>query len=177
VIDERLAALLDARSVRFCVIGATAMAARGWARYTADVDLLTMDRRVLEPEFWPDATEIPEIHAGDADDPLAGVVRWPGDPPHDLIVGRGYAMQLAVDTAEPVAALGCRVATPLSIVLLKLEAGGPQDRYDILSFVAARRAIDGAPWLDQLAPHTARSSASARACWVELEPAVRRRNR
>lgn len=168
MLDVRLARLLDERGVRFCVIGAVAMAAHGWARYTADLDLLTMDGRVLDAAFWS-GIAVPEIEVGEPQDPLAGLVRWTAEPAHDLLVGRGYAMQLAVDSAQPHARLGCRVATPLATVLLKLEAGGPQDLLDILTFVEARRALDGAPFLEEAASHVAQLDADARATWSCLE--------
>jgi len=143
------------------------MAAHGYARYTADVDLLTSSADVLNEKLW-----VPrfsgEIHRGDADDPLGGIVRLDLDPPHDLIVGRGFAMSHAVETAERHVGLGCPVATPPDLVLLKLEAGGPQDLLDIHSFVASQKTIDGAVWLDTLPSLVARCSPDARAAWRRL---------
>jgi hypothetical protein len=55
VLDRRLLDLLEHHGVPFCVIGGVALAVHGHARYTADVDLLTMDRRVLDPAFWAGA--------------------------------------------------------------------------------------------------------------------------
>ncbi len=168
MIDARLVQHLDAAGIRFCVIGGIALAVHGIARYTADVDLLTMDRRVLEPGFWA-GTPVGDVSRADLDAPLAGLVRWPGPPPHDLLVGRGHAMQLAVDTAEPNAALGCRVATALAFLLLKLEAGGPQDRWDVVSLVQAQRALGRHAWLVEIPAHLPRLSPEARACWARLE--------
>src|SRR5262245_19328566 len=91
VIDRQLLDHLQNRGVRFCLIGASALASHGWARYTADVDLLTMDDAVLSPRFWSGFGE-PEIRRGDQDDPLAGLVRFAGEFAHDVIVGRGRAM-------------------------------------------------------------------------------------
>jgi hypothetical protein len=167
VVDASVVALLDRLGVRFSLIGGVALGAHGFARYTADVDLLTMDGRVLAEEFWTGST-LPEIHRGDPDDPLAGLVRWDLDPTHDLLVGRGHAMQLAVDSAAADATLGCRVATPLALVLLKLEAGGPQDRNDILSLVDAQRTLGSAAWLSEVASHLGRLSAPARAAWERV---------
>jgi hypothetical protein len=166
-------ALLDGRGVPFCVIGGVALAVHGFARYTADVDLLAMDPAALQLAFWTGAPLLPEIRAGDPGDPLAGVVRWPADPPHDLLVGRGHAMRFAVDSSEPAPGLGCRVASPLGLVLLKLEAGGPQDRYDILALVAAQRAIGQVPWLAEIAGHLPRLSAEAREVWAAVERDLR----
>lgn len=171
MIDERVRRALERRQIRFCAIGAVALAAHGWARYTADVDLLTLDPRVLDPGLWP-APLSTEIHEGDADDPLGGLVRIAVDPPHDLIVGRGFAMTHAVETAAPHSALGCPVATPPALALLKLEAGGPQDRADLLALVDASRAIDGAPWLAELDRLVECASPHAKAAWRELRSQV-----
>jgi hypothetical protein len=57
---------------------ATALAVRGIARSTFDIDLLTTDRRVFEPERWAPlvrAGATVDIRHGDAEDPLAGVIR------------------------------------------------------------------------------------------------------
>jgi len=168
VLDQRLLRLLDDRDVRYCVIGGVALAVHGHARYTADLDLLTMDPRVLSAGFWPADAPV-EIRHADADDPLGGLVRWSAEPPHDLLVGRGYAMQLAVDTAQRDPTLGAPVATALALLLLKLEAGGAQDRWDAVALVRAKRAL-GTPdsWLDDVERHVARTSEPARATWARV---------
>lgn len=172
MIDRRVTQRLDERAVRYCVIGATALAAHGWARFTADVDLLVMDDSVLDQRFWSGVGS-PQIHRGDHDDPLAGIVRFSGEVAHDVIVGRGAAMQLAVATAQPSSVLGCPVATPLALVLLKLEAGGPQDRHDIIGLVQSQRAINGAPWLDLVQEKMTLLSESARDCWAKISSELR----
>ncbi|MBM4244808.1 MAG: hypothetical protein FJ148_13490 [Deltaproteobacteria bacterium] len=165
MIDRALLEQLEASAVRFCVIGGIALAAHGHARYTADVDLLTMDRRVLDDALWKGAGRAVEIRVGDADDPLGGVVRWPSMPPHDLLVGRGYAMQLAVDTAVREDVLGAPVATAVALVLLKLEAGAPHDRNDIVALAEAQKALGTYDWRGAIAAHLPRLSAAARATW------------
>lgn len=133
-------AALDAANVPYCLIGAHALAAHGAARYTADVDLLTMRGVVCEPDFWPEALK-PQLRRGDEGDPLAGVVRFEA-PPVDLIVGRGRLMAEAVADAVFVEGVGCRVVTAVGLALLKLEAGGVQDLSDVELLLAAR-ALDG----------------------------------
>ena len=167
MLDRDLIAWLESKSVRFCAIGAFAMAAHGWARYSADIDLLTLETRALDADFWP-AGRNPEIRTGDVDDPLAGLVRLSGVLPHDLIVGRGPVMRFAVDTASRVGAVGCSVASPVALVLLKLEAGGAQDLYDIAAFVAALRMLDGAPWLADVDTELDRLGAPARLRWETM---------
>ncbi len=166
MLDRPLLDLLDQRHVAYCVIGGVALAAHGHARYTADVDLLTMDRRVLSAEFWAGARHAVEIRTGDADDPLAGLVRWPASPPHDLVVGRGHAMSVAVATAAHDTTLGAPVASAAALVLLKLEAGGPQDLNDILSLAQATQVLGHrVDWHAAIGQHLARLSEPARVAW------------
>lgn len=170
MLDRSLLVHLERAGVRYCVIGGIALAAHGHARYTADVDLLTMDRRVLDEAFWKSAKRAVDIRVGDADDPLGGVVRWPSTTPHDLLLGRGYAMQLAVDTALRDDVLDAPVATALALVLLKLEAGGPYDRNDIVALAEAQRTLGTYDWRDEIAAHLPHLSASARAAWERVLP-------
>lgn len=170
MLDRGLLAHLDGAGLHYCVIGGIALAAHGYARYTADVDLLTMDRRVLGADFWSGTGREVEIRVGDADDPLGGVVRWPSTPPHDLLVGRGHAMQLAVDTAVRDEILAAPVATALALVLLKLEAGAPHDRNDIVALAEAQKALGTYAWRDAVTPHLAHLTAAARTAWERVVP-------
>lgn len=136
LVDPGLASFLDSRDLDYCLIGGVALAAWGHARFTADVDLLTMDARILQPGFWADAVfPDPEIRVGEADDPLGGVVRLQLDPVHDLILGRGRAAEMALRSSATKAGFPCRLASPLGLIALKLEAGSPQDAYDILALL------------------------------------------
>ena len=88
-----VAAVLRRQHAPFAVIGAAALAVHGVSRGTRDLDVFTVDPGCLAPEFWQDlagsGVEV-SVRAGDADDPLAGVVRFtrPGAAPVDLVVGR-----------------------------------------------------------------------------------------
>ena len=169
MLDPDLLAHLERHQLDFCVIGATALAVHGWARYTADIDLLTLDPRVLQAAFW-EGVRTPEIRTGDPTDPLLGVVRWEGDHPHDLIVGHGHAMRVALATATPSTALGCPVATALGLVLLKLEAGGPQDRADIVQLAAVQQALGTLDWLGAIEEHLPALTDWARNAWDRIAP-------
>jgi hypothetical protein len=168
-IDLRIVRKLDDEKISFCLIGAAALAANGFARYTADVDLLTVEAKVLVAAFWKDFQRQPELRRGDAADPLRGVVRWSNEVPLDLIVGRGHAARWAVATAVALPSFPCPVATPLALTLLKLEAGSPQDRADILSLVSVQREVNRAAWLEEVRGHLKRLSAGARAAWKALQ--------
>jgi hypothetical protein len=109
-----------------------------------------------------------EIRRSDADvgdEPVAGLVRWPADPPDDVLVGRGYAMSLAVGTSAVEPALAVPVATSLALVLLKLEAGGPQDRSDIVALPEAEAVLGRFDWSDAVEPHLPRLGDGAREVW------------
>ena len=131
---DRAIGLLADHAVPHALIGAAALAIRGIARSTFDVDMLTTDARVLDASFWtPLAVDCAvDVRRGDRDDPLAGVVRVTAhdERPVDLIVGRYEWQARAVARAEPSAA-GPPVVTAADLVLLKLYAGGAQDHWDV----------------------------------------------
>jgi hypothetical protein len=132
---DRVSRLLDAGGIAHALIGAAALARAGVARSTLDLDLLTTDRAVLRDPFWSGLRAegvAVEVRPGDADDPLAGVVRLEavGDRPVDVIVGRHGWQERAVRRAPAVAG-GPPAVSPLDLVLLKLYAGGSQDLWDV----------------------------------------------
>ena len=122
----------------FAMIGATAMAALGASRSTQDLDILTTDRTILRSGFWrflEESGAVVEIRTGDIDDPLVGVIRLTrsGDRPVDVIVGEGSWQERILGDAsrQRVADVEVPVVDAIGLVLLKLYAGGPQDRWDI----------------------------------------------
>lgn len=139
----RVAATLADVEAPYALIGAAAMAVHGVARSTLDIDLLTLTENCLDPAGWTplagtgvDVT----VTRGDADDPLAGVVRFEEARERrvDLVVGRHRWQAGILERAEPAFALGARVPTaqPGDLVLLKLFAGGSQDAWDIEQLLA-----------------------------------------
>lgn len=133
--------ILDANAIRYALIGAGALAAHGVARSTYDIDLLTMDGGVLDTGLWlsiSDATA--DIRTADAEDPLAGVVRFrrPDDRDVDLIVGRPAWQDQVVQRATPLRLpdVTVPVVTAPDLILLKLYAGGSQDAWDIEQLLA-----------------------------------------
>lgn len=169
LVDKVLAEHLHERETRFCLIGGVAMAAWSVGRFTADVDLLTLDGRVLQKDFWLDSgLPAPTIRTGDAEDPLGGVVRFALDPPHDLILGRGYAARVALENSVRHPGLPCFVADPLGLILLKLEAGAPLDAYDVLGLLSTTAGL-GAASLLTLADHLPHLSPEAQAFWHRIQ--------
>lgn len=132
---DQVHALLNAHGVPHALIGAAALAAHGVARSTYDIDLLTTDTRVLgrglRTALDHEGVTV-DIRWGDAEDPLAGVVRieTAGDRPVDIILGKHEWQTRAVERADH-GPEGAPVVRPRDLVLLKLYAGGAQDLWDV----------------------------------------------
>jgi hypothetical protein len=137
----RVVAVLDHAAISHCLIGATAAAMHGLVRATLDVDLLTVDARVLQRETWaplgPEADV--QIYRGDLEDSLLGTARiGAGDePPVDVVVGAKKWMADIVARSVRVDALGTTVGQPAlaDLVLLKLDAGSVRDLADVREMV------------------------------------------
>lgn len=167
----RVVAVLTAAHAEHALIGAAAMAVHGVSRATFDIDLFTLDRRVLGEAFWislsPSAAI--DIRRGDHDDPLAGVVRISASTGRDIdvVVGRSRWQQEVLARASQVEIDGTdvRVADPVGLVLLKLYAGGLQDAWDIqqlLSVVDRARIVAEVTRLGVDLPE------SSRALWARI---------
>lgn len=128
---------LDRLSIAHAVIGALALSVHGVVRASNDIDILVTDVRCLDPSTWSGAdfaTTI-EVRRGDADDPLAGLVRL--TPAHgtriDIVIGRGQWQEEILRRSRRAQVFGASipVVAPADFVLLKLYAGGPQDAWDV----------------------------------------------
>lgn len=169
MIDLRIISHLTRQNVGHCLIGGLALAAWGVARYTADADLLTLDPRVLDPSLWSDwGTSGPRITRGDSEDPLGGVVRFAGPPRQDLILGRGAAARIALETAERSEAFPCPVASPCGLILLKLEAGSPQDAADILALLGNAQYLGRPDLKTEVLSQVHLLTGEARAFWTKV---------
>jgi hypothetical protein len=167
---DAVSAHLRGRAVPHALIGAAALAVHGISRSTFDQDLLVTDTSVLERPFWDafEAQAAIEIRPGDAADPLAGVVRIQRAPDRDvdLVVGRHGWQGEVIARAEPVAdAADLAVARPADLVLLKLYAGGSQDRWDIEQVLALP---DGAEIGQEVERRLAALPARCAALWNRL---------
>ena len=168
MLDRRLIARLDAARVRFCLIGDHALVAHGCAPRHGDVELLTVDDTVLRPLFWEGHPK-PTVSLDDAAGPAVGRLRWDGTPPHELVMGRDHAMVFACNTARLHEDLGCRVATPLGLVLVLLVLGGPRSRADIIELIRAQEARFDRPWRPAVEEHRGLLSPTARESWHQVE--------
>ena len=165
---SRVAAVLERLGAPYAIVGAGALAVHGVARSTFDVDLLTTSVIVLERDAWAEVSGMPgtrvAVRRGDAEDPLAGVVRIEaeGERDVDVVVGRLSWQSEAIARARRVSVAGAMlpVVLPADLVLLKLYAGGSQDAWDIEQLLAGPdrdqlvRQVDSR--LDSLPPRAAR---------------------
>ncbi|HET8540999.1 MAG TPA: hypothetical protein VFL83_14090 [Anaeromyxobacter sp.] len=140
---DEVVRLLRSRGVPHALIGAAAMAGLGIVRASDDLDLLVVDRAVLDAAFWSALGRrvAVDVRAGDDADPLAGVVRLvpPRGTPIDVVVGKRPWNRDVIARARPIR-LGT-VDVPLvgaaDLVLLKLYAGGAQDEADVRLILSA----------------------------------------
>lgn len=151
---ERTLAVLREAGIPAAMIGAMAVATRGVARSTFDIDLLVVHPDALLPWLWrplrDEGLDV-DLRHGETGDPLAGVVRIRAraEPIVDVVVGQSAWQRDLIERAEllEVAGSSVRVARAADLVLLKLYAGGPTDRWDIerlLEIAADRSAFIGA---------------------------------
>jgi hypothetical protein len=163
MVDRRLIARLDAAHVSFCLIGDRAREVHGCPPRGGDVELLTFDESVLRPLFWRDSPR-PRIDLG-AGDRWMGRLHWDFTPVHRLFVGSDHAAIFAAATAKPNEALGCRVATPLGLLLLALEEAGSRSTADVLELVRAQEAWLGQPWRPAVDRHLGSMPSLASESW------------
>lgn len=154
------------------VIGAVAMAAHGVARATMDIDLLLVGREALDSPAWPELRQTGidvAIRRGTADDPLLGVVRLRtvDAAQLDVVVGGALWQRNVIDRAAPAKLFDCvaRVASASDLVLLKLYAGSPQDRSDILRLLGASSDTSLSERVDSELPHLPRR---CRELWASI---------
>jgi hypothetical protein len=139
---DLVAETLDREALPWALIGAGALAVHGVSRSTIDHDVLVTAPRVFHLDFWealPDDVTFDARRGGD-DDPLAGVVQLarPGDRVVDIMVGRPGWMDDVIDRRISVAIPGrdLAVVSLSDLILLKLYAGGVQDRWDVDQLLA-----------------------------------------
>jgi hypothetical protein len=168
---DRVWALLTEHGIPCALIGAAALAARGVARSTYDIDLLVADPRVLDPDLWAAARAVDtrvDIRRGDFDDPLGGVIRveQASQRPVDVVLGKHAWQREMLSRAEAVPG-GPPIVLPADLILLKLYAGGPQDLWDI-------RELLNQPDMEGVAQRVDEGIASSSAPMRELWATIRR---
>lgn len=154
------------------LIGGVALAVHGITRHTEDADLLSTDGRALSDAFWEilriEGTKV-EVRRGDFDDPLRGVVRLTadGEKTVDVVVGRSAWHEQALSRRRILHVGGeeLPVVDPADLVLLKLEAGGPQDLLDARLLLAGP---EGKAIRADVETRLSSLPASLRAAWAAL---------
>jgi hypothetical protein len=170
--------VLDTLQAPYALVGGRAMAARGYPRFTIDIDLLTSDARVLDPQHWT-AVEgggaTVDVRRGDADDPLAGVVHMllADGTDVDLVVGKWRWEAAVIARADLMAINGTsiRVPTIADLILLKLAAGGYGDLQDAAALLALgdRDAV-----IRDVELHIGDVRPDVRGAWSELRGSIER---
>jgi hypothetical protein len=165
---EQVAGFLISHDIPNALIGAAALAVHGVSRSTLDQDLLVVDRHVLDASFWTGFTGAElEVRRGDDADQLAGVVRIrAGDERDvDVVVGRSAWQEAVLGRATRIGAGPLCVVEVADLILLKLYAGGSQDRWDIEQLLALDQGATAAVTVEQrIAPLPERS----RQMWIAL---------
>lgn len=146
---EPVQRVLDGLGAPYTLIGAHAMAVRGYPRFTVDVDVLTSDERVLSDSAWDElrrAGATVDPRRGDADDPLGGVVHilLADGTDVDVVLSKWKWEAQIIERAEPVALAGTVIRVPRlgDLILLKLAAGGYTDLQDAAALLALGNTDD-----------------------------------
>lgn len=155
-VAERLQALLDTAGARSAVIGAMACAAWNYPRHTRDFDLgcATDPFTVLEKvaRTLREAGLAAECRLPDREDPLGGmlVVEGPGfrrvevvnfyNPLHPRRNPGAQAIEGALEGRLAPSKL--RLVKLTDLIALKLYAGGPKSRLDVLELLARNPDLD-----------------------------------
>lgn len=150
-IVDRVLAHCRGRQVEPLLIGAVALAARGYPRYTEDVDLAVAlplsEFEVLAHSLRSEFSEVSLAHP-DAQDPLGGVItiRETGALPIQIINfdnspsgGFPRLVQDALVRAEIHDGTLAKIPLAEDLVFFKLYAGGPKSNLDILELMTRTR--------------------------------------
>ena len=156
---------LEARGVRYAVIGAMAAAVHGVVRASLDADAVVAlgvseARALLQPLV--DAGFETTFRVGDADDPIAALLAVTDSFGNrvDLLIGLRGMDPGVLDRTRPVALMGSllQVVGREDFVAMKAFAGGPLDLADARAVLAADRASIDLELLRRLAQRFGRET-------------------
>ena len=165
---EKVASILASLGIESAVIGAMALASHKYVRNTNDFDLATCAdvlvqlpgaKKALEKEQFEADLRLP-----DAEDPRGGVLRLNrrGIRPIEIVnylnpfaQGAALLAEEAIRTAIPARRdLGSlRVVDLAHLIALKLYAGGPRSRSDVIELLERNAPLDLASIRDTCARH------------------------
>lgn len=148
---ERIASLLTTEGLPVLVIGAAALAAHRYVRFTQDIDLgvdadLVQMRKLIE--VLHSAGYNAQLHEPDGDDPHGGVINITGDFGLVQIVNFGNRFPAAIRDALDGEDIRVRPNSVLRImpipqlVALKLYAGGLKSLADIVELLRRNPQAD-----------------------------------
>jgi len=148
---EEVTGILESRGVGALVIGAVALAAHGYVRFTEDLDLgvnTDLGTLIQVADALQTAGFEVELREPDGQDPRGGVVDIRGPFGLIQIVNYGGRFPAVIDgglaAADTVIRSGSRLRiVPLPhLVALKLYAGGTKSRADIVELLARNPDAD-----------------------------------
>lgn len=139
--------LLEARSVRYALIGGLATSLRGQTRVTADVDLVIATSVEAALQL---VDELPETVFAPLFDNVADIVQRAFILPlrHrvtgvrvDVAIGLSGFEKLAISRAQPIELYGhpVSIATTEDLMVMKTLAGRPQDDQDVRGMLIVQR--------------------------------------
>ena len=150
-VAERIAELLDDLAIPVVVIGAVALAAHRYVRFTEDIDLgVNADlkqMRDLAATLLSEGYEA-ELHEPDGDDPLGGVIDVSGSFGLVQIISFHNGFPAAIRDALLGEMIEMRPGSRLRIVpipqlvALKMYAGGVASRADIIELLRRNSEVD-----------------------------------
>jgi hypothetical protein len=165
---EKVASILATLGIDSAVIGAMALASHKYVRNTSDFDLATCADVLVQLPAAKEALEKEEFDAElrlpDAEDPLGGVLRLTRrgirrieivNYLNPFVQGAALLAQEAIRTATP-ARKGpgsLRVVDLSHLIALKLYAGGPRSRSDVVELLERNAPLDLASIRDTCARH------------------------
>jgi len=148
---EDISSILRRHQVDAVVIGALAMAAHHYIRYTEDLDLgvnagLASLRKLVDA--IREAGYTAELREPDLDDPLGGVIDVSGAFGLLKIISFAERFPAVIDDALRESTMVVREGSPLRLVplphliVLKLYAGGLKSKADIIELLARNEGVD-----------------------------------
>jgi hypothetical protein len=148
---ERVLATLGGFQIDAIVIGAVALAAHHYVRFTEDLDLaMNADRQTFRDiaEALRESGFQVELRLPDLDDPLSGVIDAESARGMIQLVNFGQTFPVIIDAAIKQASLTVREGSPLRVaplpylVALKLYAGGLKSKADVVEVLKRNAHAD-----------------------------------
>lgn len=151
LVAERIAGLLADLGVPVVVIGAVALAAHRYVRFTEDIDLGVIanlkQMRALTESLRIEGYEV-EFHEPDGDDPLAGVINVSGKFGLVQVISFEDRFPAVIRDAlkgeviEMSSGSRLRIVPIPQLVALKVYAGGVASRADIIELLRRNPEVD-----------------------------------